>query len=46
MMYKNKEKRMGKMCGGKAHREKKAMGGKMKGSQPMYNDVMPKCMPN
>lgn len=46
MMYKNKEKRMGKMCGGKAHRKKKAMGGMMKGSQPMYKDTMPKCMPN
>ena len=46
MMYKNKEKRMGKMCGGKAHREKKAMGGMMKGSQPEYKEVMPKCMPN
>lgn len=46
MMYKNKEKKMGMMCGGKAHRAKKAKGGMMKGSQPMYNDVMPKCMPN
>lgn len=47
MMYKNKEKKkMGMMCGGKAHRAKKAMGGMMKGSQPEYKKVMPKCMPN
>jgi hypothetical protein len=46
MMYKNKEKRMGKMCGGKSHRSKKAMGGMMKGSQPSYSEAMPKCMPN
>ena len=47
MMYKNKEqKKMGMMCGGKAHRAKKAMGGMMKGSQPEYKEVMPKCMPN
>lgn len=49
MMYKNKEKKMGMMCGGKAHRAKKAMGGMMKGSQPMYGgtvaDAMPKGAP-
>lgn len=44
MMYKNKKK--GMMCGGKAHRAKKAMGGMMKGSQPEYKEAMPKCMPN
>ena len=42
-MYGNKKKMM---CGGKAHRAKKAMGGMMKGSQPEYKEVMPKCMPN
>jgi len=39
-------KRKGKMMGGKAYRNKKAMGGMMKGSQPMYKEAMPKCMPN
>ena len=41
-------KRKGKMMGGynKDKRMGKAMGGMMKGSQPSYSEVMPKCMPN
>ena len=45
MMYGNKKKKM-MMSGYNDKRMGKAMGGMMKGSQPSYSEVMPKCMPN